>query len=400
MNTQSHLDQPNDPEQILVTRITEFIRLARDNGFKVGLGEGLDACRMAKHFGVLNKDRLRWGLRSLICSDLDDWERFDELFEAYWGQRQNTRQQHIKGAPAQKKDEQQQNKNNKKGNQGSEGAAADADGQEAEQSSETEAGEDGSKGGASARESLMTSNFQFLTDDGRMREMERLAERLLRRMRKRLLRRQKIQPSKGKLDLRRTFRKSLATGGLPINLAFRSRKKKLPRLILVCDVSRSMSMYSYTFMRFFRGIVGLMSDAHAFAYHTRLINITESLREQDLRKAKEKMALISGGWSGGTRIGDCLDKLNDMYGRLFNSRTVLVIVSDGLDAGEPEILAKQMAELKRKARKIVWLNPLLGTPGYEPKQQGIQAALPYVDLFAPAHNLESLMALENALTKI
>ena len=179
------------------------------------------------------------------------------------------------------------------------------------------------------------------------------------------------------------------------------RKKQAPRLILLLDVSRSMSLYSFLFLRFARGIIEAFKDSDAFVYHTRLVHVTDALRERDMTKSKEKLALMSSGWSGGTRIGECLQMFNHEYGRrIVNSRSIVMIISDGYDTGEPKQLTEQLQQLKQRARKIVWLNPLLGRDGYEPIAKGMQAALPLLDLFSSAHNLESLMKLEPELMKL
>jgi uncharacterized protein with von Willebrand factor type A (vWA) domain len=137
-----------------------------------------------------------------------------------------------------------------------------------------------------------------------------------------------------------------------------------------------------------------------FAFHTHLLPITEALKQTDLMRVRNSLAMVSEGWSGGTRIGESLATFNDKYGQILNSRSVAVIVSDGLDTGDPEDLAAQLERIKPRCRKLVWLNPLLGRGGYEPVSQGMQAALPYLDLFAPAHNLDSLQALEPELTRL
>jgi uncharacterized protein with von Willebrand factor type A (vWA) domain len=185
---------------------------------------------------------------------------------------------------------------------------------------------------------------------------------------------------------------------MPLQLAYRRRCRRQPRLILIVDVSRSMSLYSTVFLRFARGIVNAFRDAAAFAYHTRLVPITDALRQSDQARMRESLTLISQGWSGGTRIGECLGSFNDQYARLLNSRSLVVIVSDGLDTGEPERLVEELVRIKARCRKLIWLNPLLGRSGYEPRTRGMQAALPQLDLFAPAHNLQSLQALEPVLT--
>ncbi|NNF97314.1 MAG: VWA domain-containing protein [Halobacteria archaeon] len=377
----------------LQSRLVEFVRLARENGFCVGIAEEIDAQRVALFCGVMNATRLRWGLRSLLCSDQDDWERFDELFDAYWRPANvESHYQPMAGAPVEPR--------NSLKNEGQKHAGAANEADQVGEGDGQDASEDGTREGASRHENLLHTDFQFIADNRQMRAVERLVERLARKMRRRLKRREKVQQQGRRIHLRRTVRNSLRFGGMPLQLAYRQRNKRQPRLLLMVDVSRSMSMYSYVFLRFARGIVNAFSDADAFAYHTRLVHISHAMRQTDFVKLQHSLALISQGWSGGTRIGDCLERFNQDYGRLVNSHSVVVIVSDGLDTGTPEHLAQQLASIKQHCRKLVWLNPLLGRQGYEPRTACMLAALPFVDLFAPAHNLQSLMALEPALINL
>lgn len=377
----------------LLDRLVGFLRFMRDNGCHLGIQEELDVMKMAEFAGLLEPRRMRWGLRALLCSCSEDWQRFDELFDAYWKPANRTREQ--RSSYSKKMDSQ----NGLGGQPGGNNKVAEAD--HAEQGDDGDASDGGSKGGASAQEAKARTDFRLLADESQMHVMERLVERLAKQMRRRLSRRQKLMQHGRRIHLRRTIRNSLRYGGTPLDLAFRQRKQQLPRLILLLDVSRSMSLYSYLFLRFARGIVEAFKDADAFVYHTRLVHVTDALRERDMNKAKVKLALLSAGWSGGTRIGECLQLFNRDYGRrIVNSRSVVMIVSDGYDTGNPEQLAQQLCQLKQRARKIVWLNPLLGRDGYEPIAGGMQAALPFLDLFAPAHNLESLLQLENNLMKL
>jgi len=162
-----------------------------------------------------------------------------------------------------------------------------------------------------------------------------------------------------------------------------------------------MSFYSYLFLRFARGIVGAFKDADAFIFHTHLVHVTDALHERNINTVTKRLALLSAGWAGGTRIGECLQTFNQDYARrVLTSQSIVMIFSDGLDTGTPELFSEQMALIKRRAKKIVWLNPLLGRDGYEPTAQCMAAALPLLDLFASAHNLESLLALESQLVKL
>ena len=170
---------------------------------------------------------------------------------------------------------------------------------------------------------------------------------------------------------------------------------------MLLDISGSMSQYSSFFVRFIRGVVDHFAAADAFLFHTRLIHVAETLRERDMARALDRLSLIAAGWEGGTRIGESLAEFNRHHARqALDGHTVVMIVSDGYDKGDPARLASELAEIRRRCRRIVWLNPMLGRPGYAPIAGGMAAALPHIDLFAPAHNLASLAALEPALATL
>ena len=271
----------------------------------------------------------------------------------------------------------------------------------ADASCENDGGDTIERVGASHREILTRSDFILSQLNADTRELEQWIEQVARRMRKRLLRRYQIRASGHRLHMRRTVRRSLRYGGLPLDLILQERRRELPRLVLITDVSRSMNVYSYFFLRFARGIIDAFRDAEAFAFHTRLIHVTDTLKERDSHRLKEKLAWISAGWGGGTCIGESLQTFNRDYARrLVGSGTFVFIMSDGYDTGAPELLAEQVREIKRRARRVIWLNPLLGREDYVPSAEGIRAALPYLDLFAPAHSLESLMKIEDMLVKL
>lgn len=394
MDTQRDAFNETDMANRLQTRLIEFVRLARRNDFHVGVAEEIDAQQVALHCNVMNLQRLRWGLRALLCSDQDEWLRFDELFDAYWlPGNTSSRVQAMPSAPVKRELMGQSGGNRKQGAPAEADSATPGDGND-------NATADGTREGASAGEHLARMDFQLLEDNGQMRAIERLVERLARNMRRRATRRQRLRKQGQRIHVRATLRNSLRYGGIPLQLAYRQRDRRQPRLILIVDVSRSMSMYSYLFLRFARGLVNSFRDAAAFAYHTRLVPITDALRQSDMIRMRSSLALISQGWSGGTRIGECLGTFNEEYQRQLNSRSVVIVVSDGLDTGEPDDLALQLSRIKGRCRKLIWLNPLLGREGYEPKTQGMLAAMPYLDLFAPAHNLQSLQDLEPVLTRL
>ena len=248
---------------------------------------------------------------------------------------------------------------------------------------------------ASTKESLYDADVRHLNDPDEIARAHELAERLAARMKSRISRRQRAANRGRRLDLRKVIHSSISTGGLPMRLAFRKPKPKPLRLVLILDVSGSMNQYSAFFLRFMRGVLGTFKESDAFVFHTRLSRIGDVLGEGNTERALDRLALITTGWSGGTKIGDSLETFNGQYaGRLLNGRTVVMILSDGYDTGAPDHLARQLAKIQKRARRVVWLNPMIGWRGYEPIAGGMAAAMGHIDLFAPAHNLKSLVALE------
>jgi uncharacterized protein with von Willebrand factor type A (vWA) domain len=228
--------------------------------------------------------------------------------------------------------------------------------------------------------------------------LEEISSRLFRRMSLRLSRRIKIRELADRVDLRRTIRRSIPHGGDPIVLAFRGKKFQQHRLLIFLDVSGSMNSYSLFLVRFAYALQKYFKRVDTFVFSTDVVEISEVLRTRDLPKALHGLSQKAAGWAGGTRIGDSLKEFNRRYGRKLLSRnTVFIILSDGWDTGEPAMLAEQLRSIRHRVKELIWLNPLLGLEEYEPVTRGIIAALPYVDVFAPAHNLESLLELEKFL---
>jgi uncharacterized protein len=374
------------PETPLTQRLVGFVRLLRDNGFALGLREAEDAVRAAEGAGLAHPEPLRWGLRALLCSCERDWRRFDELFDAYW-LRRGVRRAVVSGGGA---------GGARTRRSGSSINARFALPDRVERAGDlADALSEGRAGGASAVESLAQVDLRHIDDPDEIERLHALAGRLAARMRHRLSRRETARRRGRRLDFRRVIHRSVQTGGTPIRLAFRRRRDKPVRLVAILDVSGSMSPYSTFFLRFLKSILARFREADAFVFHTRLVHIGPALAERSTERAIERLALMAQGWSGGTRIGDSLATFNRSYAAsVLNRRSIVVIVSDGYDTGPPEQLAAELAELGRRARRVVWLNPMLGWHGYQPVARGMAAALPYLDLFAPAHNLESLAALE------
>ena len=381
-------------------RLAGFARTLRDNGFKVGLAETSDALGVLTSPAAARASSLKPALRALFCATHSDWERFDEIFDAFWQGRDMRQRQMLKGSPGQNPASAPQRRAEAHVPKDALGLPDrverrnDADGDSA-------ADGRGRREGASRVELLAATDLRHIVDPDEIAATHALAARLARTMRARLVRREQVRRRGRRLDLRRTIHRNVSHGGTLIDLAWRRRKIKPLRLVVLLDASGSMSFYTAFFVRFLHGVVDSFREAEAFVFHTRLAHVSPSLRDRDITRAVDKLALMAQGIGGGTRIGESLATFNRWHARrVINSRTALMIVSDGYDTGAPERLGEEMRRLARRCRRIIWLNPLIGWRDYSPQARGMQAALPYVDLFAPAHNLESLAALEPYLARI
>jgi uncharacterized protein len=381
-------------------RLAGFARTLRDNGFRVGLAETGDALAILASSASTRPTSLKPALRALFCATHSDWARFDEIFDAFWRGEGMRQRQILSGSPqaaghalpkklaeahvpeeARGLPDRVERRNEDHADIGGEGR--------------------GRREGASSAERLSATDLRHIADPAEIAATHALAARLARSMRARLVRREQVRRRGRRLDLRRSIHRNVSHGGTLIELAWRRRKIKPLRLVVLLDASGSMSLYTAFFVRFLHGVVDAFREAEAFVFHTRLAHVSPSLRDRDVTRAVEKLALMAQGIGGGTRIGESLAVFNRWHARrVINSRTAIMIVSDGYDTGAPVQLADEMRRLRRRCRRIIWLNPLIGWRDYSPQARGMQAAMPYVDLFAPAHNLESLAALEPYLARI
>ena len=203
------------------------------------------------------------------------------------------------------------------------------------------------------------------------------------------------------LDWRNTFRRNLKYGGELLELSHRQPKDKTRPLVLICDVSGSMERYTRLLLHFIHTIAGDLGRVEAFLFATRLTRITRYLNYRSIDQAVNEVARAVPDWAGGTRIGEAVKTFNYSWARrTLGNGAVVLIISDGWDRGEPELLSREMSRLQRSCHRLIWLNPLLGSPNYQPLTQGIRAALPYVDDFLPVHNLNSLEALALHLNRL
>ncbi len=381
-------------------RVAGFLRTLRDNGFRVGLAESRDALAIVADTDMDRPSSVKPALKALFCSRRSDWDTFDDLFDAFWlwrGVKSRTASQLSRSSSKQN----MPNAPRERDAHNSEtGLASDVERRSGEQEND-DADPKGRREGASRFDNLAHTDFRKIADPEAMAEANALAERLARTMRARITRRDRKSPRGRQIDLRRTIRASLQTGGVPIDLVRRRRRHKPLRLVVLLDASGSMSLYTAVFVRFVHGILDHFLEADAFLFHTQLVHVSDALREKDAGRALDRLGLMAQGVGGGTKIGESLATFNRWHAtRVIHSRTCVMILSDGYDTGEPEQLGAEMKKLHKRCKRIVWLNPMIGWEGYEPSARGMAAALPHVDLFAPAHTLDSLAALEPYLARI
>jgi len=197
------------------------------------------------------------------------------------------------------------------------------------------------------------------------------------------------------------LRRNLRYGGEPLEMAWREPRTRQRPLVVICDISGSMERYSRILLQFIHTISNGLRDVESFVFGTRLTRITRQLLQRDIDDAIESVSKHVNDWSGGTRIGEAIKDFNFHWGRRVLGRgAVVLLISDGWDRGDPQLLSREMSRLQHSCYRLIWLNPLLGTPGYQPLTQGMQAALPHVDDFLPVHNLNSLEELGEKLSSI
>ncbi|MGZ6709876.1 MAG: vWA domain-containing protein, partial [Solirubrobacteraceae bacterium] len=355
-------------------RLAGFAHVLRANGFKVGIAETRDALAILGSPAAARPSSLEAALRALFCATHSDWEKFDEIFQAFWRGRGMRRAQSLTGSADGKP------QSRRLADAGAvQGAAGQPDHVQRLGGDEGAAEGRGRREGASSTDNLLAADLRHVTDPADVARANALAARLARTMRARLVRREQVRRHGRRLDLRRTIHRNVSHGGTPIDLAWRRRKIKPLRLVVLLDASGSMNLYTAFFVRFLHGVVDAFREAEAFVFHTRLAHVSASLRDRDVARAVDRLGLMAQGIGGGTRIGDSLATFNRWHARrLINSRTAVMIVSDGYDTGEPERLGAEMRRLRRRCRRIIWLNPLIGWRDYSPQARGMQAALPYV----------------------
>ena len=390
----------DEVSRLVSGKLAAFLATLRDNGFAIGLQEGQDAASLMTAGYAAKAGLLRSAFKHLFSARKSDWERFDGLFDAFWlGRRLRSRSMTMGSAKSANNPSLKSLPNNaaerRAGNESAMDQVPSPDDSPQDRSGE------GRMEGASRADNISEVDFRKFSDPAQIEEAHAAAARLAKVMRTRLTRRDLARRRGYRLDLRRTIHANISHGGVPISLVKRQRKQKPLRLVMLLDASGSMSMYTSVFLRFIHGVLDQFRQAEAFLFHTRLAHVSDAMKEKDAARALDRLSILAQGAGGGTKIGESLQTFNRWHAaRVIHSRTCVMIVSDGYETGDAALLGREMAALGKRCRRIVWLNPMMAWEGYAPEAAGIKAALPHIDLYAPANTLKSLTALEPYLAKL
>ncbi|HEX5653891.1 MAG TPA: VWA domain-containing protein [Chitinophagaceae bacterium] len=357
--------------------IVQFCRYLRANGFSLGIEEESLTLRALILINYRNPQHFYLAQRAILCRSREQYAIFESLYRHYWkqlGKSLDAKQKDVKkNQPATGGFKTLQTWLSGKHNNGREEIAF-----------------------YSPQESLSRKDFSSIPDED-VEELMNLIHSVSKRLAAKLNRRYQQAHRITKPDLRRTLRKNMRSGGELVELLYRRPKKNRVKLIMLCDVSRSMELYTAFLIQFMFAFRQVYRHMETFVFSSSLLRITTALKENNFRSMLELLKEKQQSWGGGTRIAYSLDELTRDYGRLLDSKTIVVIMSDGWDEGESDLLAKNMRNIQKKVKKIIWLNPHAGYPLFRPETAGMKAALPFINVLAPVHNTASLRNLAKLL---
>jgi uncharacterized protein len=382
----SHRCCPSVPDVTLDATVVRFARELRAHGFPIGAREVIDATTALTYVDIGDQHDVRLTLRAALASSRDDVVRFDALFAQHWTDALVSRSGPLPTSSLLRR--------------------RPADARPAYVSLETWM----KRPVESNAETIETKSFSAHDATGGKRasmenphelaQVTRVAREMVRDLARRPGRR--WQPSRrgARIDLRRMMRRSIGFSGELVEIATRRRRPKRRRIVALCDVSGSMELYSRFLLQFLFALQNAGTSVESFVFATRLSHVTPHLRDSRWSDALESLADDVRDWSAGTRIGEALERFTRGWSRRIDRHTVVVILSDGWDTGAPELVDAALSSIHERGARIVWLNPLLGSASYTPQTRTMIAALPYLDLFAPLHDVASLRALRRALVRL
>lgn len=383
---------PAEFNKLLLDQLVLFFQTLHEAGLAVNPSNLIDLCRCFEYIDISDREDFYATARTTLISNQSDIDRFDEIFEQFWRQQEkvlmSTREKNESDAiDSEEQDEDLAKVKKEQDTDENEGA------EEGEEETLSELA-------YSANEVLMEKDLTEMSvgEIERAREMIKEFISIIANYRSR---RYVADKKRAKLDFRRMMRRNALFEQASIHMAYKSRRIKKTKLVLLCDVSGSMERYSSFFIDFIYALKAELPDLEVAVFSTRMTMITDLLKANSV---EESLAKVSGqvhDWAGGTNIGGCLREFNDRFARdMLHSRSVVIILSDGWDRGDAYLMREEMEHLHSRVHKLLWLNPLLGSSDYQPLCRGMQTALPYLDYFLPVHNLESLAQLARTLRTI
>ena len=376
-------------------RMAGFVAHLRSNGLRLGVAETRLALDALTHVEAAHVEECRLALRAVFTGCKDEAERFDDLFNSFWMDAGRVKEKVIPKSDASQ---------SKVIHSTREGSGAD-EGSSGEHSSPGGEGDANSEGTgklvATYQRNLSRKDLRDLVRAEDIIEAEDVARRIGLALRDRRSRRRVAARKGDRLHFRKTIRRSLATGGEPLTLLRKRRPDRERKIVALCDVSGSMSVYARVFLAFLVGFLRADKSADAYLFHTRLVRITEALRDKDMMRAIGRMSLMADGFGGGSKIGPSLQRFADTYAKRFvDGRSVVLILSDGYDTSPPGETSAALEKLKKRGCRLVWLNPLKEWADYAPVSGAMAAALPWIDVFRSANTLADLADLERELVHL
>jgi uncharacterized protein len=372
----------------LLSHVLAFAHLLRIMGVEVSSGQVLDLVRSLEYAPIIAREDFRNMARATLICRREDLPQFESAFAFFW--RTPSFDPMMMALPVLKTPPRNLRLPKPKRDEG--------DGNDGETEEQEE--KIGLTMAYSQGETLRTKDFGSFSWE-EVQAAKELLKNLAWRVPPRRTRRTKPTPRGRRIDMRRVLRRNMRYGGEPIILPRKAVRTHQRPLVVLCDISGSMDRYSRILLQFVHTISNGLRDVEAFVFGTRLTRVTRLLRERDIDDAVAMVSKQVVDWSGGTRIGDTLKQFNYQWGRRVLGRgPVVLLISDGWDRGDPQLLGREVERLQRSCHRLIWLNPLLGSANYQPLTQGIQAALPHIDDFLPVHNLLSLEQLGEKLAAI
>ncbi|MDJ0957927.1 MAG: VWA domain-containing protein [Arenicellales bacterium] len=365
--------------------ILGFVHCLRAAEFDVSTEDAALIGRALTGFSNPDLRLSRTTCRALCCRNKQEWHRFDALFDAYW-------------FPQYGQDHETPESEMEKPSRSGGGLAGIGTGTDVFDSYKQD--DIGVGAGAGRQTTLAKADFRFLNNRAAMRRIEELAECLAQQIRSRLSRRRELTRRAGQLAVRPTLRASVRTGGLPLQPWYARRRLQPPNLVVLHDVSHSMTFNNPLLFRFTRGLTRRFNSAEAFVFHTRLFRVTPIFRETSIARMREILEHNNKLWLGGTCIADSLAEFREQFARqTVKTDSLVIIISDGFDSNEPEQLATQLKWLRQRCRRVVWLNPMLERAGFNPEKEAVWNIRRNVDRLLPAHSLDALRRCVQALSQ-